>query len=69
MSSPMLPQASSDQIYTVLCYIAFDAKVPLQTLQMHGLWHSDAIWAYISSNTSLALEVPLTFQKLVNSLP
>ena len=26
--------------------IAFDAKVPLQTLQMHGVWHSDAIWSY-----------------------
>ena len=49
--------------------IAFDAKVPLQTLQMHSLWHSDAIWSYISSNTSLSLQVPLTFQKLFNSLP
>ena len=49
--------------------IAFDAKVPLQTLQLHGLWRSDAIWSYISRDTSLSLQVPLTFQSLVNSLP
>ena len=48
--------------------IAFDAQVPFQTLQLHGLWRSDAIWSYISRDTSLSLQVPLTFQKLVNSL-
>ena len=49
--------------------IAFEAKVPIPILQMHGAWHSDAIWNYISQNTSQSLHVPLTFQALVNVLP
>ena len=49
--------------------IAFDANIPLQTLQLHSLFRSDAIWSYIFRDTSLSLQVPLTFQYLVNSLP
>ena len=41
--------------------VAFDAKVPIQALQLHGHWRSDAIWSYISDNTSQALEVPHAF--------
>ena len=50
--------------------IAFDANIPLTTLQHHGHWRSDAIWAYISDNTAQSLQVPLAFQNLIhNSLP
>ena len=48
---------------------AFEARVPVPVLQMHGVWHSDAIWSYMSYNTSQSLQVPLVFQSLVNSLP
>ena len=48
--------------------IAFEANVPLSVLQMNGAWHSDAIWSYISNNTSHSLQVPLAFQTLVKSL-
>ena len=50
--------------------MAFDANIPLTTLQHHGHWRSDAIWAYISNNTAQSLQVPLAFQNLIhNSLP
>ena len=50
--------------------MAFDANIPLITLQHHGHWRSDAIWAYISDNTAQSLQVPLAFQNLIhNSLP
>ena len=48
--------------------IVFDANASLMAIKMHGLWNSDAIFSYISDNTSQALQVPLTSQCLVNSL-
>ena len=48
--------------------IAYDANASLTAIKTHGLWHSDAIWSYISDNTTQALQVPLTFQRLVNNL-
>ena len=48
--------------------LAYDANVPLSIIQNHGLWRSDAIWAYISDSTSQSLQVPLAFQHLATSL-
>ena len=47
--------------------IAYDANASLSAIKSHGLWSSDAVWCYISDNTSQALQVPLTFQHLVNT--
>ena len=47
--------------------ITFDAQVPLQAIQTHGHWRSDAVWSYISANTSHSLQVPLAFQSMVYS--
>ena len=47
--------------------IAYDANASLTAIKTHGLWHSDAIWSYISDNMSHALQVPLTFQRLINN--
>ena len=41
--------------------IAFDANASLTAIRMHGLWNSDAIWSYISDNTSQALQVPQSY--------
>ena len=49
--------------------LAYDSNVSLSSIKMHGVWNSDAIWSYISDNTSQSLQVPFTFQSLVNSLP
>ena len=50
--------------------IAFEANVPLQAIQTHGHWCSEAVWSYISANTSHSLQVPLAFQAIINpSLP
>ena len=48
--------------------IVYDANASLTAIKTHGLLHSDAIWSYISDNTTQALQVPLTFQPLVNNL-
>ena len=48
--------------------LAYDANISLTAIKLHGVWNSDAIWSYISDDTNQALQVPLTFQKLVNSL-
>ena len=48
--------------------LAYDANISLTAIKLHGVWNSDAIWSYISDNTNQALQVPLTFQKLVKSL-
>ena len=48
--------------------LAYDANVPLSIIQNHGLWRSDAIWAYISDSTSQSLQVRLTFQCLATNL-
>ena len=48
--------------------LAYDANISLTAIKLHGVWNSDAIWSYISDNTNQALQVPFTFQKLVNSL-
>ena len=47
--------------------IAFNAQVLLQAIQIHGHWRSDAVWSYISANTSQSLQVPLAFQNIVAS--
>ena len=47
--------------------IAYDANASLSAIKSHGLWSSDAVWCYISDKTSQALQVPLTFQRLVNT--
>ena len=49
--------------------IAYDSNVSLTAIKMHGVWNSDAVWSYISDNTSQSLQVPLAFQMLANSLP
>ena len=48
--------------------IAYDANASLTAIKTHDLWHSDVIWSYILDNTSQALQVPLTFQRLINNL-
>ena len=48
--------------------LAFDSNIPLHNIKNHGVWNSDAVWSYISDNTSQALQVPLLFQHLANSL-
>ena len=48
--------------------LAYDANISLTAIKLHRVWNSDAIWSYISDDTNQALQVPLTFQKLVNSL-
>ena len=48
--------------------LAYGANVPLSIIQNHGLWCSDAIWAYISDSTSQSLQVPLAFQRLATTL-
>ena len=49
--------------------IAYDANVPLAAIKMHGAWQSDALWSYISADTSQTLKIPLAFQALANALP
>ena len=49
--------------------IAYDANVPLSAIKMHGAWQSDAVWAYISADTSQTLKIPLAIQTLANTLP
>ena len=46
--------------------IEFDANVSLQAIQTHGHWRSEAVWSYISANTSHSLQVPLAFQAIIN---
>ena len=46
--------------------IAYDANASLTAIKSHGLWSSNTIWCYVSDNTSQALQVLLTFQRLVN---
>ena len=48
--------------------ISYDVNASLTAIKTHGLLHNDAIWSYISDNTAQALQVPLTFQCLVNNL-
>ena len=48
--------------------LAFDSNIPLHNIKIHGAWQSDAVWTYISDNISQALQVPLAFQRLANSL-
>ena len=47
--------------------IAYDVNASLPAIKSHGLWSNDTVWCYISENTSQALQVPLTFQRLVNT--
>ena len=49
--------------------LAYDANISLTAKKMHGVWNSDAVWSYISDNTSQSYQVPLAFQSLANSLP
>ena len=48
--------------------LAYDANISLTAIKMHGVWNSDAVWSYISDNTSQSYQVPLAFQSLANSL-
>ena len=48
--------------------MAYDVNISLMAIKLHGVWNINAIWSYISDNTAQALQVHLTFQKLVNSL-
>ena len=41
--------------------IAYDANISLTAIKIHWVWNSDAIWSYISDNTSQPLKVPLAF--------
>ena len=49
--------------------LAFDTNISLQNIKLHGAWQSEAVWSYISENTSQALQILLPFQQLANSLP
>ena len=49
--------------------IAYDADSLLTSIPMHGAWHSNLVWSYISDNTAQSLQVPLALQTLTNSLP
>ena len=49
--------------------LAYDSNISLTAIKMHGVWNSDAVWSYISDNTSQSLQVPLAFQTLANALP
>ena len=48
--------------------IAFEANTPLTSIKMHGLWSSEAIWSYISGDTSHSLHFPLALQTQANAL-
>ena len=49
--------------------LAYDSNISLSSIKMHGVWNSDAVWSYISGNTSQSFQIPLAFQSLVNALP
>ena len=49
--------------------LAFDSNISLQNIKLHGAWQSEAVWSYISENTSQALQISLVFQQLANFLP
>ena len=46
--------------------LAFNSNVSLQSIQHHGTWSSDAVWAYIISNPHHQGSVAATFQSLLH---
>ena len=44
---------------------AVDNVIPLQNLELHGGWASDAINTYIKATPKASAKIPLTFQKLL----
>ena len=43
--------------------LAFNSNIPLQHIQFHGTWTSDAVWQYISQDHNASDLVATTFQQ------
>jgi integrase len=48
--------------------LAFAFGVPLQAIQAHGTWASEALWAYIDASARVA-SIPTLFAQVFSSLP
>ena len=46
---------------------AFQNGVPLEHIMKHGTWHSDAIWAYLSSSPTLESPVSRAFKVVLHT--
>ena len=42
--------------------LAFDQQVPIDKIKLHGHWHSEAIWAYLSCTPKSAASVASAFK-------
>ena len=47
--------------------LAFNNKVPLENIQAHGNWKSNAIWVYLSNAPQAASVVSRAFQKSIKT--
>ena len=47
--------------------LAFNAHVPLQNIQQHGGWKSQAVWSYLSNTTTAQSVVPQVFQSIIST--
>ena len=43
--------------------LAFEMKVPLEHIKMHGHWKSEAVWSYLKVTPKLSGVVAKTFQR------
>ena len=47
-------------------FLAFNANVPLQEINVQGTWTSDCVWRYIQNDPSRASEFATTFQQMLH---
>ena len=47
--------------------LAFNLNVPMQDIQSHGTWTSEAVWAYITQDHNASTSVATSFQNLLST--
>ena len=44
--------------------LAFNQQVPIESIESHGAWSSDVIWAYLFKSSDKVSAVPRMFQSV-----
>ena len=47
--------------------MAYNAHMPIQSIQQHGSWASDCFWTYIQKNNSHSKQIATSFAKMLNN--
>ena len=48
--------------------LAYNAHMPIQSIQHHGSWASDCVWTYIQKNNSHSRQIAASFAKMLDNV-